>query len=67
MVPRLLVPVGTIPMSAKDSGCQITTGAVTLVNFVPKLFEVEVDEITTTVLPVASPVTDDFASFTVTT
>jgi len=54
-------------MSAKDSGCQITTGAVTLVNFVPKLFEVEVDEITTTVLPVASPVTDDFASFTVTT
>src|SRR3989442_197290 len=66
-VPRLLLPVGIMPMSANDSGCQMTTGTVTLVNFVLKLFEVAVDEITTTVLPMASALTDDLASFTVTT
>ena len=63
----MLLPAGIMPISANDSGCQITTGTVTLVNFVLKLLEVAVDEITTIVLPVASALTDDFASFTVTT
>ena len=67
VVPLLVLPVGIMPISANDSGCQMTTGTLTLVNFVLKLFEVAVDEITTTVLPVASALTDDLASFTVTT